>query len=114
MGKDPAEIEREIAQKRSAIGSHIEGVQTRVRDDVAELRHSAEDQASATMEQTKSKLDFSAQAREHPLSMLTGALGLGVILGAASEGLPGSGGSNGNEGRTDPATTPGRKTTAAA
>jgi ElaB/YqjD/DUF883 family membrane-anchored ribosome-binding protein len=92
MGQDPAAIEREIARKRSAIGSHIEGVQTRVRDDVAELRHTAEDQANATVQQTKSKLDISAQAREHPLSMLAGALGLGVVLGAASEGLPGSGG----------------------
>ena len=95
MGKDPAQIEREIAQKRSAIGSHIESVQTRVRDDVKELRHTAEEQANQTMEQTKSKLDFSSQAQEHPLSMLAGALGLGVVLGAASEGLPG-GGSSGN------------------
>ena len=98
MGQDPAAIERKIAQKRSAIGSHIQGVQTRVRDDVTELRQTAEDQANATVQQTKSKLDLNAQAREHPLSMLAGALGLGVILGAASEGLPGSGDS-GNNGR---------------
>ena len=97
MGKKPAEIQHEIERKRAAIGSHIEDVQHRVRDDVTTLKHSAENQASQTVGQTKSKLDFSAQTQEHPLSMLTGALGLGVILGAASEGLPGNGKSRSND-----------------
>jgi len=100
VGKNPDEIEREIARKRSAIGSHMQDVQTRVRDDVVELRQSAEDQANHTMQQTKSKLDLSAQTKEHPLSMVAGALGLGVILGAASEGLPGGGSSSNGNGRS--------------
>jgi hypothetical protein len=71
----------------------MEGVQQRVRTDVTDLKQSVEDQASDTLHKTKSKLDLGAQTQEHPLSMLTGALGLGVILGAASEGLPGRDGS---------------------
>lgn len=93
MGKKPAEIQHEIEAKRAAISARMEGVQQRVRTDVTDLKHSVEDQASDTLHQTKSKLDLGAQAQEHPLSMLTGALGLGVILGAASEGLPGRDGS---------------------
>jgi hypothetical protein len=71
----------------------MEGVQQRVRTDVTDLKQSVEDQDSDTLHKTKSKLDLGAQTQEHPLSMLTGALGLGVILGAASEGLPGRDGS---------------------
>jgi hypothetical protein len=89
VGNNPAEIQRQIEAKRAQIGARIEGVQHRVRGDATDLKQSAEDQASATLEQAKSKLNLSAQAQEHPLSMLTGALGLGVILGAASEGMPG-------------------------
>jgi hypothetical protein len=91
VGKKPAEIQHEIEAKRAQIGAQIDGVQHRVRSDVTDLKQSAQDQASETINQTKSTLDVGAHAREHPLSMLTGALGVGVLLGAASEGLPGSG-----------------------
>jgi len=99
VGKNPAEIEREIAQKRAAISAHIDDVQHRVRSDVSDLQETARREAGASVDETKHSLNIGAQAQEHPLSMLTGALGLGVILGAASEGLPG-GGSNGKNDRS--------------
>jgi hypothetical protein len=91
MGKDPAEIERQIAQKRAALSARMDDVRHRVRSDVRDLQQSARDEATATVNETKRTLNINAQAKEHPLSMLTGALGLGVILGAASEGMPGGG-----------------------
>jgi ElaB/YqjD/DUF883 family membrane-anchored ribosome-binding protein len=87
----PATIERQIAERREHISSRIQGVQERVRNDVSEFKGTAKDQASNTLNQTKSKLDFGSQTREHPYSMLAAATGLGVVLGIASEGLPSGG-----------------------
>ena len=93
MGRNPDEIERQIASRRAQITNHVQDVQDRVRADVESVKQTAHDQASEAMNQTKSKLDFNGQTKEHPYTMLAGALGLGVLLGAASEGLPGGGGS---------------------
>jgi ElaB/YqjD/DUF883 family membrane-anchored ribosome-binding protein len=95
MGRNPDEIEREIASRRSQITNHIQDVQERVRDDVASVKQTASEQVSEAVDQTKTKLDFKGQTREHPYTMVAGALGLGVLLGAVSEGMPG-GGKSGN------------------
>jgi ElaB/YqjD/DUF883 family membrane-anchored ribosome-binding protein len=100
MGRNPDEIEREIASRRAQITNHVQDVQHRVRDDVAEVKQTANQQATEAINQTKSKLDLTGQTKEHPYTMLAGALGLGVVLGAASEGLPGGGnGSRHSNGR---------------
>ena len=100
MGRNPDEIEREIARRRAEMTARIQGVQARVRDDVTSLKQTAEEQTSEAVNQTKAKLDFSGQARERPYTMLAGALGLGVVLGAASEGIPGVSGSPQNGSRS--------------
>jgi hypothetical protein len=94
MGRNPDEIEREIASRRAQITNHVQDVQHRVRDDVAEVKQTANQHATEAINQTKSKLDFKGQTKEHPYTMLAGALGLGALLGVASEGL--SSGGNGS------------------
>jgi len=86
VGSQPDELERSIAQKREDISSRITVVRQRVREDAANLRSSAENQASDVKTKVQGNLNLGNQVESHPLAALTGALGLGIALGAASEG----------------------------
>lgn len=103
MGKKPDQIEREIAEKRSQISAQIEGLQTRVQDDVDAMRLDAKERSAQAFGDAKEtlKVDHIKQMMEdHTVSTMAGAVGLGVVLGMVSEGLS-SGGSNSNSSRSN-------------
>jgi ElaB/YqjD/DUF883 family membrane-anchored ribosome-binding protein len=95
VGKDPVQIERSIREHRDQIGRQVSQLQDRVQQDLQSMRDKAQEQASHTVEDAKHFLDLDQQMQQHPYTALAGALGLGVVLGMASEGLPG-GSANGN------------------
>lgn len=103
MGKKPDQIEREIAEKRSQISAQIEGLQTRVQDDVEAMRVDAKERSAQAFGDAKEtlKVDHIKQMMEdHTVSTMAGAVGIGVVLGMVSEGLSSSGGS-GNSNRNN-------------
>ena len=87
MGANPDEIERQIAQQRARIDERMKGLETRIRDDVENVRTEASNRASGTVGGAKELFQPDGPMRDHPLSMMAGALGLGVVLGMVSEGL---------------------------
>ena len=96
MGANPDEIERQIAQQRARIDQRMKGLETRIREDVDNVRTEATNRASGTVDGAKEFFQPTGPMRDHPLSMMAGALGLGVVLGMVSEGLTadGTGSSN--------------------
>jgi hypothetical protein len=91
MGANPDEIERQIAQQRARIDEKMKGLETRIRDDVENVRAEATTRASGTVSGAKEIFQPDGPMRDHPLSMMAGALGLGVVLGMVSEGLTADG-----------------------
>ena len=87
MGQDPAAIERQIRESRARISGRIEVVQQRIANDVEGLRRDANQQSSEALDEIKGLLDLEQQTRAHPYTMLAGGLGVGVLLGMASESL---------------------------
>jgi ElaB/YqjD/DUF883 family membrane-anchored ribosome-binding protein len=96
VGKDPDQIEREIRDYRGHIGDRIDGLQKRVRSDIETAQSEAKQRVNTTMEDTKQTLKPQSLMDEHPLSSVAGALGIGVLLGVASEGFSSGGKSDGN------------------
>jgi ElaB/YqjD/DUF883 family membrane-anchored ribosome-binding protein len=92
MGAKPDEIERQIAAQRANIDQRLQGLETRVKQDVDSVRNEASNRASGTVSGFKQVFETDGPMREHPLSMMAGALGLGVVLGMVSEGITSSGG----------------------
>jgi hypothetical protein len=74
-------------------------VRERVGDDVATLKRDVGDQGNEALGQLKGLLDIGEQARAHPLSAVAGGLGLGVLLGVASDSI--SAGNGRAKGRGD-------------
>lgn len=98
MGKKPAEIEREIAEKRTEISQRIDDLQTRMHDDIEAVRTDAKARSSRMMGDAKETLkvdNIKQMLDEHTLSTMAGAVGVGVLIGVVSEGL-GSGGNGGS------------------
>ena len=95
MGAKPDEIERKIAEQRARIDHRLESVESRIREDVENVRSEASSRTSDTVDGVKSIFQPDGPIQEHPLSMMAGALGLGVVLGMVSEGLT-SGSGNGH------------------
>jgi len=81
MGKDPDAIDRHIAEQRARIGQQIASLKGRVRADLRSVRDEAKGRVSMVAEEAKATMDVDSQMKEHPASILTGALGLGVVLG---------------------------------
>jgi hypothetical protein len=94
MGTKPDEIERQIAEQRARIDHRMAGIESRIREDVENVRSEASNRTSDTVDGVKSIFQPDGPIQDHPLSMMAGALGLGVVLGMVSEGLT-SGGNNG-------------------
>jgi len=95
MGANPDEIERQIAQQRARIDERMQGLETHIKQEVDSVRTEASDRASGTVGGVKEIFQPEGPMREHPLTMMAGALGLGVVLGMVSEGLT-SGGDSGD------------------
>jgi hypothetical protein len=79
MGKGSAEIEQEIRAKRKAISAKVDEMTQRGADDVRE----AADRVQELFDSTP----ITKTADEHPFLTLAGALGVGVVLGMASESV---------------------------
>jgi ElaB/YqjD/DUF883 family membrane-anchored ribosome-binding protein len=91
MGAKPDEIERQIAQQRARIDQRMQGLESRIRDDVDTVRTEATNRASGTVSGAKELFQPEGPMHDHPLSMMAGALGLGIVLGMVSEGLTADG-----------------------
>ena len=98
MGAKPDEIERQIADQRARIDHRLQGLETRVKQDVDNVRSEASNRASDTVGGVKQIFEPDGPMREHPLSMMAGALGLGVVLGMVSEGITSGGGDSSRNG----------------
>ena len=101
MGTNPDEIERQIREQRARIDQHMQGLESRIRQDVDTARTEAANRTSGSVDSVKEIFQPSGPIKDHPVSMLAGALGLGVVLGMVSEGLTaGDGSSSQPNGRT--------------
>jgi ElaB/YqjD/DUF883 family membrane-anchored ribosome-binding protein len=101
MDKKPDEIERDIRDYRDQISSRMAGLRRRAQDDVGKVRSQAQSRTSTGVETAKSTLNsetLTGMMQDHTVSMIAGALGVGVLLGVASEGIGGGGGSGSNDG----------------
>jgi ElaB/YqjD/DUF883 family membrane-anchored ribosome-binding protein len=90
MGKDPAELDRQIEQQRQQITRRLDDLQGRIRKDVSSVRDEAKGRASNMAGEAKTYVDFQTQMRERPALTMAGALGVGVLLGVLSESLTAS------------------------
>ena len=102
MGKKPDEIEREIEQQRLEISQKLDRLQGRVQHDIEAVKSTASEEVNTMFGRATGAFDIKRQAEEHPLTLMAGGLGLGVLLGAASEGRSNGGhsssGKNGGRG----------------
>ncbi|HXK34716.1 MAG TPA: hypothetical protein VNM91_11980 [Dehalococcoidia bacterium] len=80
MGKKSADIEREIAELRDSIATKIDRVRDRVRDDVKDF-------SSAAWDDVAERTRIGEHVEKRPMATLAAALGVGVLLGVASDGL---------------------------
>jgi len=99
MGANPDEIERQIAEQRARIDERMRGLETHVKQEVDNVRTEASNRASGTVGGVKEIFQPEGPMQEHPLTMMAGALGLGVVLGMVSEGLTSGGGDSGDRNR---------------
>jgi ElaB/YqjD/DUF883 family membrane-anchored ribosome-binding protein len=102
MGAKPDEIERQIREQRARIDNRMQGLEYRIKDDVDKVRSEASNRTSGTVEGVKGVFQPDGPMRDHPVSMMAGALGVGVLMGMVSEGLTsGSSSSSRNGGSHD-------------
>ncbi len=94
MGAKPDEIERQIAEQRTRIDQRMQGIESRIRQDVENVRSEASNRTTGTVDGVKTIFQPDGPIQEHPISMMAGALGLGVVLGMVSEGLTSGGGTS--------------------
>jgi hypothetical protein len=97
MGTNPDEIERQIREQRALIDQRMQGLETRIRQDVDTARTETANRTSGSVDSVKEIFQPSGPMRDHPLSMMAGALGLGVVLGMVSEGLTSGNGNSSHE-----------------
>lgn len=79
MGKKPGDIEQEIAAKREAISRKIDEIAERGSEDAQELNE--------RFQEIYNDLPLKDVAHDHPFLTVAGALGVGVVLGMASESV---------------------------
>jgi ElaB/YqjD/DUF883 family membrane-anchored ribosome-binding protein len=98
MDKKPDQIERDIREYRDQVSSRIVDLRARARDDVHKVRSEARSRTSGGVESAKSTLNsdsIKGMMQDHTVSMIAGAVGVGVLLGVASEAI-GDGGASGS------------------
>jgi ElaB/YqjD/DUF883 family membrane-anchored ribosome-binding protein len=86
--QDPAQIEEQIQETRSAITEKLEALEEQVRETVETARESVEETIStvkssveSTVETVKRTFDLELQVREHPLPMMAGSFLTGLAVG---------------------------------
>jgi hypothetical protein len=90
VGKKPDDIEREIKERRALISRKMNDLQGRVEGDINEALGAASDEATTVLERVKGTVRLEERMEQSPLTVVAGGLGLGVLLGIASEGVGGS------------------------
>jgi ElaB/YqjD/DUF883 family membrane-anchored ribosome-binding protein len=100
MAKKPDEVEREIEEHRRTISRKIEALQGRVEEDLNGVKSEVEERTSGLRQQAGQVFDLESQVREHPLTTVAGAFGVGIAMGLVSE-LGGDRVANGSRGRRD-------------
>jgi ElaB/YqjD/DUF883 family membrane-anchored ribosome-binding protein len=92
MGKKPDQIENEIRQHRAEVTRRIDALQTRMQDQIGAASQNTRARVSGAVDEAKSAFKPGGMMQEHPLSTMAGALGMGVLLGVASDGFTSNGG----------------------
>jgi len=78
VGKDPADIRRDIEDTRASIGDKLEALENQVK----ETAHDAKASALATFEDVKKNFTLHHQVQERPWTMFGGAIGVGFVVGS--------------------------------
>lgn len=88
MGARADDAQRRVARQRQQIERRIEGLGDRARDDLDQAGTAARERVRYVADQAPGLERVTRLAARHPLTTVGGALGLGVALGVASEGIP--------------------------
>jgi len=99
VGKKPDQIEREISEHRDRMTVRLQGLQSRMQEDVETVRTEAKARTSEAIDGAKGNMNVDSVKRmmeEHTLSTMAGAVGLGVLAGVVSDGLGSGNGSSHN------------------
>jgi hypothetical protein len=102
MDKKPDQIERDINEYRDQIASRMAGMRRRAQEDADKVRSEAKNRTSGSVEGVKGILNevkMREIMQDHTVSMVAGAVGIGVLLGVVSEGIGGGSGSSSNDAR---------------
>lgn len=78
VGKDPADIRRDIEDTRASIGEKLEALESQVKDTADSVKSSA----LATIDDVKQNFSFHHHMQERPWTMFCGAIGVGFVVGS--------------------------------
>ena len=81
VGKDPAEIRRDIDDTRASIGDKLEALESQVKETAHDTVESVKSSALATYEDVKKNFSLHHQVQERPWTMFGGAIGVGFVVG---------------------------------
>lgn len=81
LGKDPADIRRDIADTRNAIGEKLVALESQVKETATDTFETVKETALETYEDVKKNFSLQHQVRERPWAMFGGAIGVGFIVG---------------------------------
>jgi hypothetical protein len=84
VGKKPDALEREIAERREAIGRRVEALQGRIEHDADTVKDEAKTMAKDAVEGAKRSASFDTKLRQHSVATLAGGFGVGMALGLAT------------------------------
>jgi len=87
MGKKPAELQQGIEERRRRISRKMADLQSRIELDLDQALNAASEEASGVLQRVEDNLRLEERMDKSPITVLGGALGLGVLLGAASESI---------------------------
>lgn len=82
VGKDPAEIRRDIDDTRASIGDKLEALESQVKETAHDTVESVKSSALATYADVKKNFSLHHQVQERPWTMFGGAIGVGFVVGS--------------------------------
>ena len=81
LGRDPADIRRDIADTRASIGDKLEALENQVKETATDTFETVKETALETYEDVKKNFSLHHQVQERPWTMFGGAIGIGFIVG---------------------------------